>query len=220
MERKLLTFIAVLALAACTPPPEDPPEDPPESTPTETEPAESEPEPTEEPAEPEPTEEPDPSAITLPACEGLLGPEDLELYFFESTDSVEVLTPLPNWGPPAEHPADPAVQAALAQATDIESCTWGYPSSDAFFTVVMAAVSPDVADQARSALSSDGAPTVQPPLIGFVTEQQDSGSVAVYRIEDDAIFAFQGGMGSMNADDAQRHGFAQILETVSEATSR
>lgn len=236
MERRLLTLTLALALTACTPPAGEPPDEDPDAQETaqspETEPpgdADSE---DTDPGDAdsgdtgpqEPSDDGDDAGdgatptVTFPPCEGLLDETDFVHYGFDPDDGVELLTPGPNWGEPYEQVADTRVSQYVEQSPRTEACTWGLPNSGAFFTVVMAAITPDGAEEIATVLVEGGTPEVQPPLKGLVVEFEES--VSVYLIQDDALYAFEGGPGSHNSDDAQRHGFAAILDVIQDATTR
>lgn len=205
MERRFLALVAIAALAACTPPAGEPEEPPPEAG-------------ADVQAE-DPVADPEPSSpAAIPACDDLLTGAELTHYFGDDAASAELLDTPTNWGPPAEHMADDALRPLLQQAADSRSCTWGMPATDNFFTVIIAPLTADLADQVDGAISSQGYPEMQPPTRGFSFNDDDSASTGVHLVEGDVWFVLQGGPGSINADDAQRHGFATILNAVADVT--
>ncbi len=115
--------------------------------------------------------------------------------------------------------ADDHLRPLMAQAQDPASCTWGIPGTDNFFTIIIAHVTPALASDVGTEIADQGYPDMHPPTRGYAFEDAESNSSGVHLIENEFWLVFQGGPGSINADDAERHGFATVLGNVSDRIS-
>jgi poly(3-hydroxybutyrate) depolymerase len=142
----------VAALVGCgpTPPPAPPATSVPEPTPTVSE---------------APTPDPVAEALTIPSCDALLPIATAQSAFGDATAflSENVATTYYPWYQLS------AVNAAISGVTLARSCTWGVPSSDGAFTMLVAQVDPATRASIEAALTTEGFSSV---VMGTVTARE------------------------------------------------
>lgn len=156
----------------------------------------------------------DANSVTIPPCESLLSPSELGDYFIDGVDTVEHIPTPENWGAPSEHMIDDDTRYIMQQASDSVSCTWGMPFTDNFFSIIITPLDGALTTQLTDEIAAQDYGEFRPPTPGYSFNVPDASATGVHIVAGDVWFLFQGGPGSVHADDAERHRFAEMLATV------